>query len=224
MEKSESIAKLAKSLSILQSELSSAQLNATNPFRKNKYADLGSIIATVKPHLKAVGLGYSQMVSGGTDGSIAVTTILMHESGEWIASTAALPMGEEKGKSAAQVAGSVITYLRRYSLAAVLGVYAGDDDDGEAGKKTGQGAKSSEPAREPAPRASNGNGAQVPAAEYGSLEWAMTYKNSQGKLYGEMSVDELTTIVEHPKCPEDRKLAATLIRDLKLPPADTPGS
>jgi hypothetical protein len=39
-------------------------------------------------------------------------------------------MIDEKGKSAAQVAGSIITYLRRYALAAALGIYADEDTDG----------------------------------------------------------------------------------------------
>jgi hypothetical protein len=39
-------------------------------------------------------------------------------------------MDVEKGKSGAQVAGSVITYLRRYSLAAILNLYSEEDNDG----------------------------------------------------------------------------------------------
>ena len=39
-------------------------------------------------------------------------------------------MGTEKGKSSAQVAGSVITYLRRYSWVSILGLYAEEDTDG----------------------------------------------------------------------------------------------
>jgi len=61
---------------------------------------------------------------------VGVETILAHESGEWIGSTIFLPLGEEKGKSQAQLAGSVITYLRRYSLAGILGMYADEDGDG----------------------------------------------------------------------------------------------
>ena len=47
----------------------------------------------------------------------------MHESGEWLEDAILLPVTAEKGKSQAQLAGSVVTYLRRYSWAAVLGMY-----------------------------------------------------------------------------------------------------
>jgi hypothetical protein len=61
----------------------------------------------------------------------------MHSSGEYIESGMALPLGDEKGKSLAQVAGSIITYLRRYAYSAILGLYADEDTDGNSpnGKK-----------------------------------------------------------------------------------------
>jgi hypothetical protein len=131
MRQSETIGALAKALCAAQGELKPAAMNSTNPFLKSKYADLGSVIDAAKPVLAKHGLSYSQLVEGG-DGPIAVTTILMHESGEWLSSMVGLPMAEERGKSAAQVAGSIITYLRRYALSAVLGIYADEDTDGHA--------------------------------------------------------------------------------------------
>ena len=60
----------------------------------------------------------------------------MHASGEWIESSMTLPIGDGKGISTAQSMGSIITYLRRYSLSSILGVYADEDTDGDsAGKK-----------------------------------------------------------------------------------------
>ena len=56
-----------------------------------------------------------------------MTTILLHKSGQHISSVcAALP----RDQSPAAV-GSVVTYLRRYALAAAVGV-APEDDDGQA--------------------------------------------------------------------------------------------
>ena len=78
------------------------------------------------------GLSVSQLTTG-SGGEIGVTTILMHTSGEWLSSTSSLPIGEEKGKSQAMVAGSIISYLRRYSLASILGMYAEEDTDGHTG-------------------------------------------------------------------------------------------
>ena len=116
-------------LSKCQGELQAAKFNATNPFLKNKYADLGAVIDAARKPMTSNGLSVAQPVEIEGD-TVGVTTILMHASGEWISSSAKMPMGEERGKSAAQVAGSIITYLRRYSLASILGIYADEDGDG----------------------------------------------------------------------------------------------
>ena len=129
MEKSESIANLATALSQAQAEMPSVPFDATNAFLKNRYASLGAMIETARPVLAAHGLSVSQIVVS-YEGQIGVETVLMHSSGEWISNTAILPANEEKGKSAAQVAGSMITYLRRYSYASILGLYAEEDTDG----------------------------------------------------------------------------------------------
>jgi hypothetical protein len=56
----------------------------------------------------------------------------MHESGEFIAERILIPLTEEKGKTKVQCAGSTLTYLRRYSWAAILGMYSDEDSDGVA--------------------------------------------------------------------------------------------
>lgn len=125
--KSESIAALAKALSLFQGEMPSVELDGNvKVATKNsgsysfKYATLAKIVETAKPILTKHGLAYSQLVE--MDGS--VTTVLMHESGEWIASTLHI-----KGEQTAQGIGSAITYAKRYSLSSILGVVADDDDD-----------------------------------------------------------------------------------------------
>ena len=127
--KSETITELAGALAMAQAEMPAAEMNAVNPFLQNKYADLGSIIRTAQPILKKHGLSVSQMAISD-NGNVGVETMLMHKSGEYIGSIITLPIGDEKGKSLAQVAGSIITYLRRYSYAAILGMYADEDTDG----------------------------------------------------------------------------------------------
>jgi len=129
MDKSESITKLSAALVKAQSQMKPAPMNAVNPFLKNKYADLGAIIQTAAPTLNGNGLAYVQTV-GGHDDQVSVTTMLIHESGEYISDTVSMATGTEKGKSAAQVAGSIVTYLRRYSLASICGIYADEDTDG----------------------------------------------------------------------------------------------
>lgn len=129
MNKSDSITKLAAALAGAQAEMPKVPFNATNPFLKNKFADLGAVIETSRPVLAKHGLSVTQLPTSDGD-KIGVTTILLHNSGEWLSDTIYLATESEKGKSAAQVAGSVITYLRRYSWSAVLGLYADEDTDG----------------------------------------------------------------------------------------------
>lgn len=177
MEKSNDITHLAEAFAKAQGEMKAAEMTATNPFLKNRYADLGAVIQASRAVLAKHGLSVVQPISGTGD-FIAVTTMLMHTSGEWIAETISLPMGEERGKSAAQVAGSTITYLRRYSLASMLGVYADEDTDGN----------------EPAPK-TNGKVAQTaPAAAAPakmSRETSENIKNSDGTRYGDIPTEKL---------------------------------
>jgi len=131
MNKSESIASLSKALVLASSEFKPVTMNSTNPFYKSKYADLGAVIETAKPILKNHGLAVSQLVEG-ENGQVGITTMLLHESGEWLSSFVTIPV---TGQNVAQEAGKAVTYLRRYALAAILGLYADEDTDGEGSHK-----------------------------------------------------------------------------------------
>lgn len=124
MEKSEKIDELAKALSDFQGEMGSVGFDANNPFFKSKYATLAAIVASAKTFLSKHGLCVSQLAT--LDGG--VTTILMHDSGQFIADTLKLtPV-----KNDPQGMGSAITYARRYAYASILGIVADEDDDGNA--------------------------------------------------------------------------------------------
>jgi hypothetical protein len=126
MQKSESIAKLAKALSNVQANIKPAVKDAANPFFKSKYADLNSVWDSCRELLTKNGLSVIQGNSVGLDGTVIVETVLAHESGEWIQSELALPLA----KNDPQGVGSAVTYGRRYGLAAIVGIVADVDDDG----------------------------------------------------------------------------------------------
>jgi hypothetical protein len=158
MNKSDSIKELSGALAKAQAAMPAVKFNSTNPFLKNKYADLGAVIETAQPILAKNGLSVTQLVFAELD-LVGVETVLLHESGEWISASASLPLGDEKGKSMAQVAGSVVTYLRRYGLSAILGMYADEDGDGN-----GQQQQASKPAqpKPAAPQAQTQTGSTPP--------------------------------------------------------------
>ena len=94
-----------------------------------KYADLESILDAVRPALNAAGIYLYQHVTN-RNSAVSCTTILTHESGEQLAGgEISIPISSG-GMNSAQSLGSAITYARRYSLSAALGISADDDDDG----------------------------------------------------------------------------------------------
>jgi len=126
IKKSESIENLAKSLSKFQSEVTNPTNTATNPFFKSKYAPLSEVLNTVRPLLSKNGLSVMQSTTARNE-MVIITTMLIHDSGEWI-QFSSLPLKPEKNNP--QGVGSAITYGRRYTLSAVLGISSEDDDDG----------------------------------------------------------------------------------------------
>jgi len=100
--------------------------DSVNPFHGSKYASLSAHLEVLKPIAAKHGLAIIQMPTG-TEGTVGVTTIVIHKDGGYIKSDADIPA--EKGISGQQ-AGILYSYIRRYSLASIAGC-ATDDDDAE---------------------------------------------------------------------------------------------
>lgn len=128
MKHSESIAALAGALAKAQLQIEPASKNATNPHFRSHYADLASIWDACRGPLGANGLSIVQFPCDGEVGRIGLCTMIVHSSGEWMSETITIKALKEDP----QFLGGVLTYLRRYSLAAVVGVTATEDDDGNA--------------------------------------------------------------------------------------------
>ncbi|MGE7545040.1 ERF family protein [Sporosarcina newyorkensis] len=131
MNKSESIAKLAGALSSFQSEVKQPLKDKTNPFFKSKYVPLENVVEVITETASKHGLSFLQYPVN-QENKIGVVTMLMHNSGEFIETE---PIFVLPPKTDAQGAGSVITYLKRYSLAAVFGITSDVDDDGNEASK-----------------------------------------------------------------------------------------
>lgn len=91
-----------------------------------KYATLDSIIDHVRPSLTENGLWFTQTLESGDNGKYRLVTTLLHSSGQTIRSETPLLVEDGGGN---QAFGSALTYMRRYSLTAMLGVAADEDDD-----------------------------------------------------------------------------------------------
>jgi hypothetical protein len=144
---SEQINELAAALAKAQGEFGVARKSADNPFFKSKYADLAEVVAACRAQLSKHGLAVIQQVLRDEAG-VFLRSTLAHGSGQWIASEYAVrPMRVVKDREGRateveandpQSVGSAITYARRYSLAALVGVVTDDDDDGNAASGRGE--------------------------------------------------------------------------------------
>jgi len=121
------IGEIAGALAAAQAELPAAIKGSVNPHLKNKYANINSVYTAIREVLPKHGLAVIQTMLP-TDGSKAhVRTMLAHKSGQWIAGECVMPLDRQGG---AQGMGSAITYARRYSLSAIVGIVTEEDDDG----------------------------------------------------------------------------------------------
>jgi hypothetical protein len=131
MMSSPAIGQIGKALSAAQGKLKGAVKDSNNPFFKSKYADLSSVWDACRDALAENNIAVIQ--GPMADGSkITVTTLLVHESGEWVSEALTSHAKDDSPQSV----GSTITYLRRYGLASMVGV-APEDDDAEAAQPRG---------------------------------------------------------------------------------------
>lgn len=126
MRTSESIKHIAPALLAAQKQITFAAKDSTNPHYKTQYAGLPAVIDAIKGPLNDNGITFIQTPTTPDmdDPRLWLITRLQHESGEWIEDTAICPMPKQDP----QGLGSAMTYLRRYSLAAICGLYQDDDD------------------------------------------------------------------------------------------------
>jgi len=117
---------LATALVKAQMEMVTPKKTALNPFFKNKYSDLNSILEAVLPAFNNNGIVILQPTCT-IDGKNYVKTILMHESGELIESLTEIIFSKQND---AQSQGSGISYARRYGLQSFVAA-GSEDDDGQ---------------------------------------------------------------------------------------------
>jgi hypothetical protein len=142
MPQSENIGDLAKALAATQAEMTApkkahvGKIKGTTKSGKDyeyeyRYADLADVIESRKVGAKH-GLAITQGMET-RDGYFALTTMLMHSSGQWKSWDCPIPNGLSP-----QQLGSFLTYMRRYSESGAWGIAAEDDDDGKAAEGNGK--------------------------------------------------------------------------------------
>lgn len=137
---SDSIKNIAGALAKVQAEIKNPIKTEENKGVQGspKYANLEDTLADyVRPVLTKHGISFFQSLHTNDKGQVGVSTVLFHESGEFIEGDyiycdVVIPTNRDGKKvlTEGQATGVCITYLRRYSLNAAVGITGDKDTDG----------------------------------------------------------------------------------------------
>lgn len=139
-----SLNELGTALAIAQAEVKNAVRSETNPEFHSSYADLAAVWDACRMALSKNGLSVIQFTGITEAGAPVLFTTLLHRSGQAITGTTPIYMPptertNKEGKTIqtnmSQAFGSAVTYVRRYALAAMVGVATEDDDANSAGEE-----------------------------------------------------------------------------------------
>lgn len=134
MRTSEQIDQLATALAEAQGEFTNPERNRDVEVTMKSggkytfaYATFDAIVEMVRPVLSKHGLAILQPATTH-DGIVTVAMRLLHKSGQWVEED----LNIATASADPQQLGSLITYMRRYSLCSMLGIASEEDDDGNA--------------------------------------------------------------------------------------------
>src|ERR1700736_2483180 len=131
---SESVAAIATALAKAQTELSNPEKamvgtvynNRSDSPQSFRYASLSSGLDIIRKALGGQQIAITQTTDiDRANGTVNLTTVLLHTSGEWISSD--WPVCQISETSAPRRMGAALTYARRYALFTMVGI-AGEDD------------------------------------------------------------------------------------------------
>lgn len=124
----ENLNELFGALAKAQGGFAIASKSSENSFFRSSYADITALVEASRPSLASNGLCIIQNIIHTPEGFLQLHTILGHTSGQWIKSVMRL----QPVKTDIQELGKYISYTKRYSMGAIIGVVSIDeDDDGE---------------------------------------------------------------------------------------------
>ena len=107
-------------------------IRKTRKSHNSTYAGLAESIEEITPALNGCGLSFSWRTNQDSD-KVAVTCVVSHVDGHSEYTTLAAPPDTSGSKNSIQSIGSAVSYLKRYTLYAILGLASTDQDDDGAG-------------------------------------------------------------------------------------------
>ena len=155
------ISKLMTALAKAQGQIGDIERDRTvkvqsrsGPGYEFKYATLSAIIKGIKKPLSDNGISYTQVITYDPGDRLYYLTTSLHYENEFICSICPLILTDGSN----QQFGSAATYMKRYTLAALVGVAADEDDDANAAdgnevkEMKAAPARAPNPMKEPAPQ------------------------------------------------------------------------
>lgn len=127
--KTEKTQTLAAAFAAALAEMPSPALDRVNPRFNQRYATIGSYLDACRPHLARFGLALASDFELTADGNLVCWTVIRDASGETLRLA---PVPVKVDLNAPQATGSQMTYARRYSISAALGIVGIEDDDANA--------------------------------------------------------------------------------------------
>jgi hypothetical protein len=150
---SENVAAIATALAKAQTELTNPEkamigsvYNSRTDSQQNfRYASLSSGLDIIRKVLGSRQIAVTQTTAiDRASGTVNLTTLLVHTSGEWISSD--WPVCQLSETSAPRRMGAALTYARRYALFTMVGIAGEDDlDSPEVTDQETKGDKTAEP-------------------------------------------------------------------------------
>jgi hypothetical protein len=174
-----------------QSQIKNAVKDSVNPHFKNRYADLESVWDAVRDALHRNDLAVLQLTDLDASGAPVLITRVIHTSGEHVEGRYPLVC---KDPTDAQKLGSSMSYARRYSLSAMLGVIQSDDDGNTAAGHTAS-PSVAKPAPAPVTAKASSN-VMVDLFAAHKLEYPKAVEDLIGKPVKEWSENDKTTARE----------------------------
>lgn len=128
-------------LAELQSNLPAVARRGTGHNSK-KYARFEDFVDAIRPQLKTHGFSLTHRIEQPTIDRVIITAVLAHRDGHEERTALNLPMDVSGGKTAVHAMASSVSYGKRYTGFAILGIASEDEDDD--GKAAGAGETISE--------------------------------------------------------------------------------
>ena len=137
MRTSDNIEAIGAALAKAQGEIENPTKNRVNPHFKSKYADIADGLEVIRPVLSKHAIAFVQVTEWQDDGMVILRSRIIH-AGQWMEGT--YPVGRFVKH---QELGASLTYAKRQSLFALVGVSGDDDDDGNSATASTNGPRKS---------------------------------------------------------------------------------